>query len=115
MCRYFDNGTLRAIRIGLYLQQTRTGTIWPSHMQDFNLEAEWHFFAMSHGKGLFDGLGVQSNMKQQEPVSLRAKYKQHFSSMNGPRRPYHPFSFSMLTWVNMKLRSISFKILLKLL
>ena len=21
------------------------------HMQDFNLEAEWHFFATSHGKG----------------------------------------------------------------
>ena len=27
------------------------------HMQDFNLEAEWHFFATSHGKGPCDGLG----------------------------------------------------------
>ena len=27
------------------------------HTQDFNLEAEWHFFATSHGKGPCDGLG----------------------------------------------------------
>jgi hypothetical protein len=27
------------------------------HKQDFNLDGEWHFFATSHGKGPFDGIG----------------------------------------------------------
>ncbi|KAL5509316.1 hypothetical protein EMCRGX_G004658 [Ephydatia muelleri] len=27
------------------------------HMEDFNVEAEWHFFATAHGKGPCDGIG----------------------------------------------------------
>ena len=27
------------------------------HFQDFGVEAEWHFFATSHGKGPCDGIG----------------------------------------------------------
>lgn len=27
------------------------------HLEDFNIEAEWHFFATAHGKGPCDGLG----------------------------------------------------------
>lgn len=27
------------------------------HMEDFKLPAEWHFFAIAHGKGPYDGLG----------------------------------------------------------
>ena len=28
------------------------------HQQDFQIEAEWHFFATAHGKGPCDGLGA---------------------------------------------------------
>ena len=28
------------------------------HKADFNVEAEWHFFATAHGKGSCDGLGA---------------------------------------------------------
>ena len=28
-----------------------------NHKADFNIEAEWYFFATSHGKGAWDGLG----------------------------------------------------------
>ena len=68
MCRYFDNGTLRAIRIGLYLQQEEfcqfglptcriltwklSGISLPRHMVKVHVTV-WV---------------VQSNMKQQEPV-----------------------------------------------
>lgn len=27
------------------------------HSEDFDIEAEWHFFATAHGKGPSDGLG----------------------------------------------------------
>ena len=27
------------------------------HSEDFNIEAEWHFFATSHGKNACDGIG----------------------------------------------------------
>ena len=27
------------------------------HFTDFQIEAEWHFFATSHGKGPYDGIG----------------------------------------------------------
>ena len=28
-----------------------------NHKKDFGIEAEWHFFAISHGKGACDGIG----------------------------------------------------------
>ena len=34
------------------------------HEKDFNLKAEWHFFATSHGKGPCDGLGKAFNQSE---------------------------------------------------
>ena len=42
------------------------------HFADFNLQAEWHFFATSHGKGPCDGIGgtIKRLARRQSPQSV---------------------------------------------
>ena len=41
------------------------------HKQDFSVDAEWVFFATSHGKSPFDGIGgTVSTMQQKDPFTL---------------------------------------------
>ena len=57
------------------------------HRTDFNLHAEWHFFATSHGKSPCDGIGgVTKRMASR--ASLQAAYVNHI------RTPENLFNFA---------------------
>lgn len=48
---YFSDGCS-----GQYTNKFNVANIW-CHKRDFNIEAEWHFHATSHGKSECDGIG----------------------------------------------------------
>ena len=49
------------------------------HQEDFGVDAEWHFYATSHGKGPSDGLG--GTLKRLATrASLQRPYGEHIQT-----------------------------------
>jgi hypothetical protein len=54
------------------------------HKDYFFVDAEWHFFAMSHAKGACDGIGGTIKMPERE-ASLQNPYEERIMT---PRQLY---------------------------
>lgn len=54
---YFSDGCA-----GQYKNKYNAANIW-AHFKDFGVEAEWHFYATSHGKSECDGVGAWLSIK----------------------------------------------------
>ena len=67
------------------------------HMWDSNLEAEWHFFATSHGKGPCDGLGG--------PIKREAVR----ASLQRPLEGQIQTAFQLYEWAKEAIPSIQFQ------
>lgn len=53
------------------------------HEEDFNIAAEWHFHATSHGKGACDGVGGTFKRGAYRYSLTRDQFKHHNSYTNG--------------------------------
>ena len=67
------------------------------HRKDFNLHAEWHFFATSNGKGPCDGIG--GTVKR-----LAAR-----SSLQHPTRQHVTTPIELYQWANENIKGINFQ------
>ena len=88
------------------------------HMRDFNLEAEWHFLATSHGKGPYDGLGVTikreaARASLQRP--LEGQIQTAFQLYEWAKEAISSIQFQYVDKGEYEAESISFKNILKLL
>jgi len=72
---YFSDGTASQYK------NYRNFASLPHHFTNFQIEAEWHFFATSHGKGPYDG--ISGTLKRKAAYySLKQPYiRQILSSM----------------------------------
>lgn len=67
-----------------------------NHKNDFNVDAEWNFFATSHGKGACDGL-AGSVKRQAYRASLQRNNDKHITN-----------AFSLFEWAENSFKKISF-------
>lgn len=66
------------------------------HKVDFNIEAEWHFFATSHGKGPCDGVG--GTLKRlASKASLQRPFDQQILT-----------AMDLFDWANQNIHSVFF-------
>jgi hypothetical protein len=57
--------------------------------KDFNVEAEWHFFATSHGKGLCDGIGgTVKRMARRASLQGGQQFRHRKLYLNGVMKIY---------------------------
>lgn len=64
------------------------------HQHDFSIQAEWHFFATSHGKGPSDGIGGTVK-REATKESLRRPYENEIT------QPEHLYQFATTNLPNM--------------